>query len=208
MGAGDRIRADDVPDLAQSDPAGVVEAASTTLGDLDASAHDRAVAAWARGLALRELGESDAAGRDFDFALSAIGGDDPALRSRVLLSSALLRLNRGETLDALSMLEPLEHDIAPADRVQFHLQRGLIRHRLGELELARRDYELGLDESVDPVNRIRLQINLAVLDTYEGDPTTAAGRLDVALHEADDSGQPLLAAFAQHNLGFAMARTV
>ncbi len=193
-----------VLEVAQSDPTGVANRATDALR-IETDARRRAVCLWARGVARRELDDLAGSEEDLNASIHLLDSEDE-LRERIVASLALVVLYRGDGPGAIALLTFADTLRPGAHRGNILLQRGLILHRVGDLAGARRDYAAAAgDIPVDNASSARALINLGVLDVQQGMPARAVDHLDAALGQAERGGHALLAAFAEHNLAYALA---
>ena len=196
-------------DLVYRNPAEVLTTASETLSrpDLDGAEHTNA--RWARGFARRELGDLEGAEDDLRVALELAATHlPPTAASRIATTLALVLVYRGDPAGAERLLDDAEPDAAGADLGHLWMQRALIAHRRGALDAALDGYEAALvifADLGDDAAEARAHNNLSVLHAYQHDVDQAIAHSARAVEIADKLDQPLLAAAATHNVGYALA---
>jgi tetratricopeptide (TPR) repeat protein len=209
---GDRsvTRAHEAHGLVSRDPAQAVMVADEVLAAHDAGAEARCRARWARGLARRELHQLAEAEDDLRAAFAEAGQlQMPAVQARIGISLALVTFYRGSTAEAFELLDAVESLTDGSDRGHLELQRALLHHRLGDLELALIGNHRALqhlDARADDVAIVRVHLNLAVLHAQRSELDEAGAHGMLAIELADRLGQEHMAAMAEHNLGYAFAR--
>jgi tetratricopeptide (TPR) repeat protein len=209
-----RVKHDSVVDrafaLVHDDPATAIEIADSVLAEQGAPAEERIRARWARGMAHRERGELAAGAEDlFAARQEAAELQDPILAARVDVTLALVAFFTGSADGAHEILAQAEPHLDGADLARLETQRGLIRHRSGELRAAVADYMSALrrfDRSADPVGRIRALLNLGLAHAQLGELAAAERRLAEGATLAEATNQQFLAACSRHNLGYARSR--
>jgi tetratricopeptide (TPR) repeat protein len=167
-------------------------------------------ARWARGMARRERGEM-APGADDLFAArqDAVDLGDDVLAARIDTTLALVALYTGSADGALEILEQARRHVQGADLARLETQRGMIKHRIGDLGAAERDYAAakrhfaGTD---DVVGIVRLLVNSGILYIQRGDLRRSEELLADAVRIAPLAHQGVAAAAARHNLGYARSR--
>jgi tetratricopeptide (TPR) repeat protein len=192
------------------DPALSIRLATSVLDAADAVPADRIRARWARGMALRESGELSRGGDElFAARQQAMELGDQVLAARVDTTLAAVALYTGSADGALEILDQAAPHLHGADLGRLETQRGLIRHRSGDVVAAIADYRTAVrrfDRDPDPIGRIRVLQNLGLAYAQRGELRLAehcfaeASELAVAAH------QRYLAAAARHNLGYARSR--
>ena len=196
--------------LANDDPTRTIELVDVVLGSAAATPEQQARALWARGLARRERGEFALGADDlFSARQSAAACGDEVLAARIDTTLALVALFTGSADGALEILTQAEPHLRGDDLARLETQRGLIRHRSGELGEAETDYLAALRRyrrSDDLIGQARLLLNFGILLAERGDLVHAVQRLEVATMVATRAGQRLMVAGARHNLGYARAR--
>ncbi len=196
-----------IVDRTQADPAGAIRTADAVLADRGATERDRAVALWARGLARRELDQLADADRDLEQGWLTARAVAPALAARIAVTWALVVMYRGDASRALRLLDEAEPDLPDDELGSLHVQRGIVRHRQGDLRSAEADYRAAVARigDGDPVLLARALINLSTLDVQRGRPSGAVRSLERARTAIEEREQPLLRAFVEHNLGVALS---
>ncbi|HEX4980504.1 MAG TPA: hypothetical protein VFV63_02355, partial [Ilumatobacteraceae bacterium] len=203
-------RVDEAHDMVNRDPAKAHGIADEIATDPDVTDDVRCRALWARGMARREL--HDLAGAEVDLEIAyrgAIELGEPAIAARIASTLALVIMYLGRTADALSLLDEAEHGTDGDDLGHLFMQRALIHHRLGDLDMALSGYHAALanlSEERDPVVIARVHANLGVLHAYRHEVDLAGHHTVLAIELADRLGQEMMAAGAEHNLGYAFAR--
>ncbi len=195
--------------LVCDEPGTTVELADSVLADhADDEVGTRAL--WARGLARREQGDMAAGANDlFRARQQAAGAGDLSLAARVDVTLALVALFTGSTDGALEILAQAERHLAGADLARLETQRGLIRHRSGDVLAAIADYRSALrrfDKDPDPIGRIRALQNLGLAHAQHGEFRLAEQCFAEAAELATAERQRFFAAAARHNLGYARSR--
>lgn len=196
--------------LVHDDPNASVRIATSVLVAPDVDDLVRVRARWARGMALRERGEM-APGADDLFAArqEAVDLGDDVLAARIDTTLALVALYTGSADGALEILEQAKPHVHGADLARLETQRGMIKHRIGDLGAAERDYAAakrhfaGTD---DLVGIVRLLVNSGILYIQRGDLRRSEELLAEAVQIAQRANQGVAAAAARHNLGYARSR--
>lgn len=139
----------------------------------------------------------------------AVQRGDETLAARIDTTLALIALHTGSADGAFEILAQARPHLRGADLARLESQRGLIKHRVGELAAAERDYQsarrrfAGTD---DLVGLALLLVNAGILHVQRGDLRRSEARLAEAVEIAQRAGQGVLAAGARHNLGYARSR--
>jgi tetratricopeptide (TPR) repeat protein len=200
----------DMVEDAQADPAGFQRRVPVLLrrhaDDEFASAHVR----WARGIALRELGELPNARRELEHAASlADAAGAPRTSATIRSSLATVLLSLGHTELALLQTERATAALDGADAARNAMQRGVILQRLGRHEDAARAYDGAhhlLQETGDRAAESRLLSNRGVLRAYRGDLDGAQADLERSVELARHIGASRGVALGLQNLGFVAGR--
>jgi len=183
--------------------------ALATRADANSSnAVDRTLAAWASGLAHRELGELDLAESDLHRALDlARSADESRLVGRVMVSLALVEAFTGRHRQALSTLDVAEPHTEGADRGHLLMQRGIVQYWNGAIAEAVRTYDEArpLLTGVDPAAEARLLVNAGAALSFVGRLEDAEAQLAQAERLAGSTKQALVAATAMHNRAHVLA---
>jgi tetratricopeptide (TPR) repeat protein len=209
-----RVKHDRVVDKAllavNDEPARSIELATTVIDSADARPVDRIRARWARGMALRESGElSRGAEELFAARQEAVEHGDPVLAARIDTTLAAVALYTGSADGALEILEQARPHLRGADLGRLETQRGLMRHRSGDVIAAIADYRTALrrfDGDPDPIGRIRVLQNLGLAYAQRGELRHAEECFAEASQLADAADQRFFSAAARHNLGYARSR--
>jgi tetratricopeptide (TPR) repeat protein len=192
------------------DPALSIRLATSVLDAPDALPADRVRARWARGMALRESGElSRGADELFAARQQAVELGDQVLAARVDTTLAAVALYTGSADGALEILDQAEPHLHGADLGRLETQRGLIRHRSGDVVAAIADYRTAVrrfDRDPDPIGRIRVLQNLGLAYAQRGELRLSEHCFAEASELAVAEHQRYLAAAARHNLGYARSR--
>ncbi len=220
-----RHRAQEAVDRVQDDPAAALDAARAVLDELDGllagaagpaaapvadETGTRATARWAAGLALRELGGLEEAGKELDAAatLAAEVGLDE-LEGNITSSLMLVLAYQGDTAAALARADRAEQVLNGAALARVRMQRALVHQRLGRLEEAVAAYDAALEvfeSEGDRTAEVRLRVNRGVANGYLGRFDEAVQDLERARALASADGQRLQVAVCAHNLGFVAGR--
>jgi tetratricopeptide (TPR) repeat protein len=201
---------DDAFALVHDDPNAAVQIATSVLVATDVDELLKVRARWARGMALRERGEMGP-GADELFAArqEAVDLGDDVLAARIDTTLALVALYTGSADGAFEILEQARPHLRGADLARLETQRGMIKHRVGDLAAAERDYAAsrrhfaGTD---DLIGIARLLVNSGILYIQRGDLPRSEECLSEAVTIAQRAGQGVAAAAARHNLGYARSR--
>ena len=198
-------------DMVWDDPAAVEALATAAVVSSETSDDERLHALWARGLALRERGDLGAAEGDLCDAL--VIADHLGLRSvvaRIAVTLSLTLQYSGRGREAAELLERAELESTGADLGHVYLQRAIVMQRNGDLEGALRGYGLArdvFDRFDERFALARVLNNLGVLYAFRGAHDLSIEHSETASRLAESLGQQRLAAQAQHNLGYSLART-
>ncbi len=144
-----------------------------------------------------------AARRQLDRARAAAA--EPDLIARIDASRAYLTLELGDLVGALALCE----DALARDGVSFetsgvlHSQRALVLLRMGDTASALDAFDVGIARLSDPVELGKAHINRGNLHLARGAGQRAAGDFSIAVTLLGEAGNPLEAAMAEHNLGYA-----
>lgn len=168
------------------------------------------VALWAVGQAHRELNEVGAACASLQAAVDlAAGAGDDETEARIRMSLSVALFTRGDKAGAFRELDAAADRLTGTEHARALMQRGLLQLELGELE----DAVHSLDQALpalksggDRLAEARLRVNRAAASTRLGRLRLAEHDLLAAQSLAGELGQKLIAAGAQHNLGFVASR--
>jgi tetratricopeptide (TPR) repeat protein len=196
--------------LVHDDPDGAIRTAGVVIAAADAPDGVRVQARWAQGMALRERGEmSRGADELFSARQEAVELGDEELAARIDTTLALVALYTGSADGALEILEQARPHLRGADLARLETQRGMIKHRVGDLAAAERDYAASrrhFSGTDDLVGIVRLLVNSGILYIQRGDLPRSEECLAEAVTVAQRAGQGVAAAAARHNLGYARSR--
>ncbi|MBA3287847.1 MAG: CHAT domain-containing protein, partial [Acidimicrobiia bacterium] len=196
--------------LVQDDPLTAVDIATGIILAPSATTAERAEARWARGLARRERGDLQAGAEDlFEARQEAVAAGDEVLAARIDTSLALVALYTGSADGALEILAGAAPHLSGADLARLENQRGLIRHRSGDLAAATADYRAALHrlrQHPDAAAEVFVLTNLGLLHAQQGNLPGAERSLAAAVALAESEGLRYLAAANRHNLGYARAQ--
>jgi tetratricopeptide (TPR) repeat protein len=199
----------DALERVQSEPRRSREIASALL-DGGATGEAEVVARWALGRAQHELDDVHQASRTLgDAAALARRHGLREREAQIRMSRSVCLLADGDTPGALSELDEAEPALEGSERARAVMQRGLLLYHLGRLGEALVDFDRALPEtqhSHDRLAEARLLANRGVVRVFLGD--LDGGEADQLRTQqlAEELGQHLLAAGAQHNLGFLNGR--
>lgn len=202
-------RATAVLDAVQDDPHRALVAARGLLDEqLDPTS--RATALWAVGQAHRELNQIADAGAALRLGVDvAEEGDDDETAARIRISLSLALFTSGAKDEAFRQLDAATERLTGSEHGRCLLQRGLLLFQLGQLDEAVDSFDAALPElqaGGDRLAEARLRVNRAAAATTLGRLRSAELDLLVVQKLADELGQRLIAAGAQHNLGFVASR--
>ncbi len=196
--------------LVDDDPATAEATASAILEDPAVPTPERIRAQWARGMARRQRGQLQLGASDLDAAReAAAAAGELQLAARIDVTRAIVTFHTQSADAALALLDSAEPHLDGADLARLETQRGLILHRVGELDKAEQLYQRArrrFVHSPDGVGQIRLLNNLAVLYAQRGELARADERATEAYELADALGQRFMAAGSLHNRGYGRAR--
>jgi tetratricopeptide (TPR) repeat protein len=191
------------------DPEQALLLAQIVLGE-HAGGQIGAVARWAIGLALHELGRLGEAIDSLLVAAEISVSTGPAgheARTRAALAVSMLSAGRAQ--EASHQLALARAVATPTSQGYVEMVSGLLSQRSGRLGEAQAAYSraLRLLQRVDDRHSVaRLMLNRGALRAYRGDLAGAVNDLTAAEAIANELQLPLLAAMAAHNLGFAYGR--
>ncbi len=204
-GVGTRSDEQDLLRLVQRDPRAVA-ARAAALQRRDPSPRVGALAAWAVGLAHRELGELEQARRELERAwTSAMELDEHEMAGEIAVSLSLVVAYQGELGNALEILAVSEPGVSPPSRGRLRTQRGMILYEAGHFADALVEYEAALDlliASEDALGEARLRTNIGALLAYLGRGDDARTHLRLADEQAAQLDQTLIQALAAQNLAY------
>lgn len=205
-----RISAAELIDRAYDDPQFVIERAREML-DADATPPlDRCRARWALGLAHREEGDVSIAIEHFTIAREVASDlHEQGLAARISTTLALSLAQTGRSAQALELLADAQPFATGVDRGHLQLQRGLVRFLRDDLTEAALQIQdaLATFERVGGVlDQARAHLNLGVVVGADNQHEAALHHSELASAGAEASGNRLLAAQAQHNIGYAAYR--
>lgn len=196
-------------DLVEDDPTQVVSSA-TTLLEHSRSSGEAVIARWVRGMAHRQrnaLSEGECDLRAARAAALELGDDHLAARIDVTL--ALVILYAEDAPSALRVLDEASTKLDGADLARLETQRGLVHHRVGRLDLAKREYERALArfaDHPDGIGEIRVLNNLSILLAQRGELGRAETTASRSLALSDAHGQRLMAGAALLNRAYVHGR--
>ncbi|HTY73220.1 MAG TPA: CHAT domain-containing protein [Actinomycetes bacterium] len=197
-------------DLVGTDPRAALGAADEVLAAPRRllSAEARGTAARAAALALKELGDLDAAEAVLRNAVRAIGGQSDTAAAETRMSLAFILLERGRTRAALRQADRAAAALSGAEHARLLGQRALVLQRCGETEQALTAYASALPvlrRAGDSRWEARLLNNRGLLHAYRGSAAQARADLLRARALTLAAGQHLDVADADWNLGFVAA---
>ncbi len=173
-----------------------LEAAAVAAGDERA----KVKAMWARGHALRELGQMSESAKVLGAAIEKTTGD---LAERIRTSLALTTFLSGDTDAALDQLEQATEALEdPAHRARAEAQKGLILARIGRLEEALAILDDVDEAACDLTTRAQVLGNRGITAALLGRIAPAESDLERAREIARELGQVVNEARARHNLAF------
>ena len=191
--------------LVQSRPHEAISLAREHTG-ATASADDRTVAWTAIGRALYELGDPPRAMAAMRRALAAAREAQPHYRLGALISSAPVAAELGDAHHAQALLDEAEQLATGASLGRVLTQRAFVLQHLGrpaEALAALAAVEPLLRN--DPLARLRLTVNRAMILLQLGESNGAEHELRHAARAADRLGQQVIAAGVVSNLAYAYA---
>lgn len=197
----------------QRDPREALAQADAVLRDVPRGTDPdaRATAQRAAGLAMHELDDVPAAVARLRSAVRAAdGGASPHVRAWCRLSYAFVLSAAGRDAAALAQIaEALPH-LGGLDRGRARSQRGVVLHRLGRYDEARRDYAAAAAAARrhgDVLGQARALNNLGVVRAHLGEAQGARADLQRAVEAFDDLGLDVAAADARWNLAYVQAKS-
>ena len=133
------------------------------------------------------------------------------LAAKIDVTRAMIVFHAQSAGAALAMLDEAERHLRGNDLARLETQRGLILHRVGDLDAAERCYRRARRRFAgtavtDGVGRVRLLSNLAVLLAQRGELAAADESATRAYELSGVIGQRYLAAASLHNRGYGRAR--
>lgn len=197
-------------ELVDDDPARAEAMASDVLVDPATPVADRIRARWARGMARRQRGDPQLGASDLARARDeATAAGELGLAAQVNVTRAIITFQADGADAASALLDAAEPHLHGADLARLETQRGLIMHRVGELDAAERLYQRArrrFARTPDGIGQVRLLNNLAVLHAQRGELVRADHCATEAFELADALGQRFMAAASLHNRGYGRTR--
>jgi tetratricopeptide (TPR) repeat protein len=190
-------------DAVQRYPGEAIALGRQVIADPTATADDRATAARAIGLALREL-------NDLSGALGALRravrwAQAPRVRALAQMSLGYVLANAGRTAAALRVVDTALPQLSGADAGRARMQRGVVLHYRGRFDEAVRDYGVAIEiaqREGDALLEARARNNRGLLNAHRG-TTRGADDLHRAAGIFQRLGLDLAAADARWNIGIA-----
>ena len=197
-------------DGVQDDPTRALDEAREILDSAVAEPEARVVAQWAVGRAHQELGHAeDACAALEEAARTARESGDVETEARIAVSLSWPLVTIGRTADGFEALRLATDRLAGAEQARAIAQRGLLQLHLGRIDAAFASFNEalpGVRASGDRLDEARLLINRAAAGTTLGHARQAEADLIRAAGLANELGQQLLLAGAEHNLGYLYGR--
>jgi tetratricopeptide (TPR) repeat protein len=188
-------------------PADALDAARATLGSPTAGPAERARALWVLG---RSAYYANRMGDAVRMLTEAAGLAEPAdLLTEILLTLAPALSKEGHPDDALRLLEQPALELEPRFAGQLRNQRAIILTELGRLPEAMAQLEAGLTllrQAGDTSRECRTLVNLGVVASLMGQLDAAERWYALARDLAVGTGQHVVAAGIEGNLGYVESR--
>jgi len=212
IGADPDVVAAEANRLVGTDPARAqrVAAQAITLAREAGRLVSEAQAHRAHGRAAYELGRLDEAVASLRTSVRhAESGGEPVVAAEARMSLAYMLLEQGRTAEALSLADTAAKGLHGPQAGRLLMQRGLLLWRCGRTDEALDSYRRALPpirRSGDRLAEARLYNNRALLYVDRGELTAAEADASRAAALFTGLGQDVLAATAEHNLGYVASR--
>ncbi len=197
-GAGERVYAA---------PAEALEVARAALASGEASPGERAEALWVLGRSAYYANQMTDAVTYLREAVPLV--ENPALLAEILLTLAPAMSKEGRPEEALGLLESPALELAARDAGQLRNQRGIILTELGRLPEALAQMQEALSllrEAGDRSRECRTLVNLGAVSSMMGDLDGAEAWYVEAREQTIATGQDVVAAGIEGNLGYVESR--
>lgn len=190
-----------------STPSSVLDDAMSTLSSTTSTAAERAEALWVLGRAAYYANQMHDAVRLLQVAVPLV--DDPAMKTEVLLTLAPALSKEGHPEEALLLLADPALEVEPKFAGQLRNQRGIILTELGRLPEAMEQMEAALPmlrEAGDESREARTLVNLGAIASMMGHLDESERWYGLARHKTVATGQHVVAAGIEGNLGYVESR--
>lgn len=199
--------------VAESDPAAALALAAECDGAIGAPGDDllaAGTAAWARGMALAQLGRRRPAAETLEAAVALLGGaGDVRAAARASVSLAFQHIGAGRFDDAVALLQEAAPLLVGAEAARAEFQLALALQRAGRVADAVETWDRvvkALSAADLPVLAAKARHNRGLVHAYRGELAEAEADLVAAGQSYMAEGEAIRAAEVLHNLGFVALR--